>query len=283
MAGTTGRKELDTPYALAAAKAGYVAAAMDYSSIPYKRRWPAAAQDAFEAVDSLRSRAGIYGFDPKHLVAAGWSAGGNLAELLGTVGRGTDRVAAVVSWSGISDLADLTRTPTTGGCEYPGCTIDKLAYTLQQLIGCSVERPAPRSGPTAHPSRMSGRVTRPPCSWLAPSEFIPLSQSTKLQFLLGSMGINTGLDVVQTDLHGGDLRMFSLQPFMDWLHRYADVSSNAPATQPNKQPTKQPTDQPQQPAPDTSTLTLASPDLGVFGGTLPYGLTRSADDHPDGA
>ena len=30
----------------------------------------------------------------RHLVAAGWSSGGNLAELLGTVGHGTRRVAA---------------------------------------------------------------------------------------------------------------------------------------------------------------------------------------------
>ena len=122
-----GRKDMDTPYAIAAARAGYVVAAMDYSTFPHMRAWPAAAQDAFAAADSFRARAGIYGFDPAHLVAAGWSAGGNLAGLLGTVGRGTDRVAAVVSWSGISDMTALPATQSTV----------PLSKALSQLIGCS--------------------------------------------------------------------------------------------------------------------------------------------------
>ena len=123
-----GRKELDTPYALATARAGYVVATMDYSTLPYERAWPAAAQDTFEVADSFRSRARIYGFDAAHLVAAGWSAGGNLAELLGPSGEVRTGLPQSVSWSGISDLTALSAAQSTV----------PLSNTVREMIGCSV-------------------------------------------------------------------------------------------------------------------------------------------------
>ena len=212
-----GRKELDTPYAEQVARAGYVVAAMDYSTWPDLRAWPAAPQDAFAVADSFRSRAGIYGFDPAHLVAAGWSAGGNLAELLGTVGRGTDRVAAVVAWSGISDLAELPADEST----------QPLANTLAQFFGCPLLA-CPKLWTNASPVNYVGAGDAPMLLFAGSREFVPTTQTTNLADKLHSAGVPASVDILDTDLHGGDQRPFTMVQLMDWLHRYADAP--APAT-----------------------------------------------------
>lgn len=209
-----GRKELDTPYALAVARAGYAVAVLDYSTLPDLRAWPAAALDAFAAADSFRSRAGVYGFDPAHLVAAGWSAGGNLAELLGTVGRGTDRVAAVVSWSGISDLTALPAAEST----------KPLSKTVRNLIGCSPSA-CPQAWLNASPVTHVGPGDAPTLLFAGSREFVPTTQSSALAGKLQAAGIPADLQILDTDHHGGDLRPFTTVALMDWLHEYADAAS----------------------------------------------------------
>ena len=211
-----GRKELDTPYALAAARAGYVVAAMDYSTLPYERAWPAAAQETFEVADSFRSRANLYGFDPAHLVAAGWSAGGNLAELLGTVGRGTSRVAAVVSWSGISDLTALSAAQSTV----------PLSNTVRNLIGCSLMA-CPQTWLNGSPVTHVGPGDAPMLLFAGSREFVPDTQSSALASRLQAAGIPNDLQILDTDHHGGDLRPFTTSAFMVWLHQYADTAASA--------------------------------------------------------
>jgi acetyl esterase/lipase len=211
-----GRKDMDTPYALAAARAGYVVAVMDYATFPHMRAWPAAAQDAFAVADSFRSRAEIYGFDPGHLVAAGWSAGGNLAELLGTVGRGTERVAAVVTWSGISDMSALQDTASTV----------PLASALQNLIGCSLSA-CPQIWHNGSPVTHVGDGDAPTLFFAGSREYVPSSQSSALRDRLQAAGIPTDLQVLDTDLHGGDLRPLTTLTFLDWLHQYADAAHTA--------------------------------------------------------
>lgn len=214
-----GRKELDTPYALAAARAGYVVAAMDYSTLPDLRAWPAAAQDTFAVADSFKSRASIYGFDPAHLVAAGWSAGGNLAELLGTVGRGSDRVAAVVSWSGISDLPALNTASTTV----------PLANTMAKFFGCPLLA-CPGVWVNASPVTYAGAGDAPTLMFAGNREFIPTTQSSELADKLQAAGVPATLDILDTDKHGGDQRPFTTNQLMDWLHRYADAPARAAAS-----------------------------------------------------
>jgi acetyl esterase/lipase len=221
-----GRKELDTSNALAVARAGYVVAVMDYSTYPDLRAWPAAPQDTFAVADSFRSRAGIYGFDPAHLVAAGWSAGGNLAELLGTVGRGTDRVAAVVSWSGISDLTALPTAPSTVA----------LAGTMTKFFGCSLLA-CPSTWLNASPVTYVGPGDAPMLMFAGSREYIPTTQSSDLADKLHAVGVPATVDILDTDLHGGDQRPLTTVQFMDWLHRYADAptqvtTSSTPANSP---------------------------------------------------
>jgi acetyl esterase/lipase len=61
---------------------GYVAVAPSYRLAP-KFLFPAQIQDARAAVRFLRANAKAYGIDPDRVAAAGFSAGGHLALLLG--------------------------------------------------------------------------------------------------------------------------------------------------------------------------------------------------------
>jgi acetyl esterase/lipase len=83
---------------------------------------PAAVEDVRCAVRFVLARAKEYNIDPKRVVLAGHSAGAHLALMTGflPVSAGLDRqcagsdeiqVAAIVSWYGIADVADLIDGP----------------------------------------------------------------------------------------------------------------------------------------------------------------------------
>jgi acetyl esterase/lipase len=105
------------------ARAGYVAFAVDYRLVDAaaaRHRWPAQLDDVQLAVRWVRANAGRYGVDPGRVGAYGWSAGGQLAALLGT--RDTrdlalanadypSRVACVVDLAGDVDLTAYTLPP----------------------------------------------------------------------------------------------------------------------------------------------------------------------------
>jgi acetyl esterase/lipase len=99
------------------AQAGYVAFTVDYRLVILasgRHRWPAQLDDVQHAVRWVRANAARYGVDSRRVGAYGWSAGGQLAALLGT--RDTrdaasplvaypSRVACVVDLAGDVDLA----------------------------------------------------------------------------------------------------------------------------------------------------------------------------------
>ncbi len=97
------------------ARLGYVVASVEYVlSEPGRPTWPDNLDDVREAVRWVRGHAGDYGIDPGRIAALGSSAGGHLAELLGTQARGDEpetRVQAVVNLYGPSDLASLFKSP----------------------------------------------------------------------------------------------------------------------------------------------------------------------------
>jgi acetyl esterase/lipase len=101
---------------MALAQAGFVVAACEYRTVP--NTFPAPLQDAKAAVRYLREHAQEYGIDPQRIGALGDSAGGYVAQLLGTTGeeRRFDKgsfldkssaVQAVVTLYGISDLRNI--------------------------------------------------------------------------------------------------------------------------------------------------------------------------------
>ncbi len=68
---------------------GYVAASLDYrlTTLGGANTFPAAVQDVRCAVRWLRANAGSFDIDPARVAALGYSAGGNLAAMLGTAGN----------------------------------------------------------------------------------------------------------------------------------------------------------------------------------------------------
>jgi acetyl esterase/lipase len=107
-------KEEFGPRAAVFAQQGYVVIAPNYTlSRPGVGSWPANFEDARAAVAWVRANATKYGIDPNRIAAVGESAGGHLAELLGTYTEYPDgladqaRVGAVVALAGPSDLTTL--------------------------------------------------------------------------------------------------------------------------------------------------------------------------------
>ena len=101
---------------------GYVVVAPNYAlSAPGRPSWPTNLDDVRAAVAWVRSNAAGLGIDPNRVAAMGESAGGNLAELLGTdpgpstPGAVSTRVNAVIAFSAPSDLPLLyARSPGAG-------------------------------------------------------------------------------------------------------------------------------------------------------------------------
>ena len=105
------------------ASAGYVAFAVDYrlnDAATGRHRWPAQLDDVQRAVRWVRATADEHGVSPGRVGAYGWSAGGQLAALLGaretrvadtTLTPISSRVACVVDLAGDVDLAAYTRPP----------------------------------------------------------------------------------------------------------------------------------------------------------------------------
>lgn len=113
------------------ANAGYVAINLNYRLAP-QHEFPAAIEDIQAAVEWTREEADAYGIDPDRIGTVGGSAGGTIAELLGTSGEGSttkgNRVASVVSLSGAADLTERAlelgrpaRTQIRNVLEFLGC------------------------------------------------------------------------------------------------------------------------------------------------------------------
>ncbi len=120
---TSGRKERHDNMVRYLAHEGYFAATVGYRlANPLKKLnfWPAQIEDAKCAVRWLRANAVKYGVDPDRIGCVGFSAGGHLAMLLGTMhgedgceGEGgcpefSSRVKAVVSFFGPTDMGTIT-------------------------------------------------------------------------------------------------------------------------------------------------------------------------------
>jgi len=112
-----GRK-FKVPFQLELASHGYVAVSIDYRWNP-ESPFPSQIHDAKKALRWLKENAAHFGIDPSRLAAVGYSAGGNVASLLGLTrpddGLEPDRndpsgspgLSLVVSCHGISDFATL--------------------------------------------------------------------------------------------------------------------------------------------------------------------------------
>ncbi|HEU5055663.1 MAG TPA: alpha/beta hydrolase [Kofleriaceae bacterium] len=80
-----GSKDAYSDAAERLARAGYVAATINYRLVP-GGTYPAAVQDCVCALSFLRANAAAYGIDPDRIAVMGYSAGGHLSSLVGVAG-----------------------------------------------------------------------------------------------------------------------------------------------------------------------------------------------------
>ena len=183
--------------------AGYAVASIDYRLVP-EATWPAQVADCRAAVRWLRANAAKYHLDPDCIAAAGSSAGGHLAALLGTADppaseATSSRVQAVCDWYGPSDL--LTMPPNLPG---PGKSEADLAKAngARLLGGIVRDRPAlaRQAGALHHASNGDA-----PFLILHGDQdpSVPLDQSERLHEALTEAGVPSTLRVVKGGGHGG--------------------------------------------------------------------------------
>ena len=182
--------------------AGFATFAIDYRLAP-QHPFPAALEDARAAVRWIRANARRYGVDPTKIVAFGSSAGGHLAALVATVGRGPldrgSRVRAAASWSGPMDLegAIAAAHPSVRG---------KVRRMVNAFLGCGK--------PDGCAAR---RRAASPISWLDPSdpplmivnsanEALPLAQAEVTNEALDRLEVPHRTIVVPGRLHADAYR-----------------------------------------------------------------------------
>jgi pectinesterase len=136
-----------TPFAIAMAERGYVAATISYRLSP-EAQYPAAIYDVKAAIRWLRSNAKKYDIDPNKIAVGGGSAGGQIASLTG-VTSGMEKfdpqakrsqvssdVQAIINIDGLSDFTseaarfyedDPHKNPSAAGAWFGGRYAEKTA------------------------------------------------------------------------------------------------------------------------------------------------------------
>lgn len=174
------------------AASGYPAFSVDYRLAP-EHPFPSGFADVQSAVAWLRSpeQAERFGIDPDRLGVFGGSAGGNLAALLGTTGRGAltqgSRVAAVAELSGPIDLTGVAIT-------------DDFIPIQLEYLGCASFANCPTAAPASPGTHVD--PTDPPFLVAhSTAEKIPLAQSDRFVERLRAAGIDVEYYVAEGTLH----------------------------------------------------------------------------------
>ena len=185
------------------AQKGYVAAVVSYRLSPMAQ-FPAPVEDVKAAVRFLRANAGRFHLDPNRIGAAGGSAGGHLALMLGLTadvdeleGSGpnqaeSSRVQAVVNFYGPTDF--------TASYE-PGKSVDA-AEVLPMFLGGDLEH------------NRAEHIRASPLSWVSPDDpptltvhgtedtFVAYEHGVWLTERLESAGVPTRLETIEGAGHG---------------------------------------------------------------------------------
>lgn len=183
---TGSRADMEHP-AQQLARAGYVAFSVDYRLVDAAaacHRWPAQLDDVQRAVRWVRAHAADYGIDPMRVGAYGWSAGGQLAALLGT--RDTrdatapsadypSRVACVVDLAGDIDLAAYTQPPAL--------------HEVVALLGGTLQEVPERYRDASPLSWIDGRTAPFLVVHGVQDDVVPIEQSRRLVAALRGAGV----------------------------------------------------------------------------------------------
>jgi acetyl esterase/lipase len=176
---------------------GYVVASADYTlSRPGQPSWPANLDDVRAAVRWLRTSAESLHIDRQRIAALGSSAGGHLAELLGTRRADPDeRVGAVIALYAPADLVTLE-----GAVRDPGGPIDL-------MLGGQFGR-VPDKYRDASPAQQVTTDSPPMLLFHGKDDWlVPPAQSEEMARALRRAGVPCRLAVLDGAGHGFGLRV----------------------------------------------------------------------------
>jgi acetyl esterase/lipase len=189
-----GDKASFAPEASRLAERGWVAFSVNYR-LDEPSVYPAEADDVQSAVRWIRAHAREYGVDAARLGALGESAGGTLAAMLATVGRGAldagARIRVGVAWSGPMDLSALARSRG-----------DQWGVPL---MGCSLAA-CPDRFAQASPITQVDRSDAPLYLVNSTEELVPLSQTQAMDTELRRAGVAHDVQVLPGNRHALDYR-----------------------------------------------------------------------------
>jgi acetyl esterase/lipase len=184
------------------AQAGYVAFSVDYrlvDAVAGCHRWPAQLDDVQRAVRWVRAHAEDYGVEPERIGAFGWSAGGQLAALLGTrdtrdvtapMASYSSRVSCVVDLAGDVDLAAYTDPPEL--------------HEVVALLGGTVQEVPERYRDASPLTWIDVRTAPFLVIHGAQDDVVPIEQSLRLVAALQAAGVDVRY-VEQADAGHSDL------------------------------------------------------------------------------
>ena len=223
---------------LDAARAGYVGVAITYGFAP-KHPFPAQVQDSKCAVRWLRAHAPQCKIDKEHIGAFGFSAGGNLACMLGATdgkefkvsggnAEQSDRVQAVVSFYGMLNLPEFDRCSK----KMPGVESSMIGYSLTRYLGGSREQCGERYV-KASPGSYVGKDTAP--TFLVhgtEDKLVPISQSRDYEARLKKNGVDVTLLEVKGERHnfGGEAEQKALKAMFEFLDKRLKRRADAERT-----------------------------------------------------
>ena len=188
-----------------------IVVSVNYRHAP-EARFPAAADDAFAAVQWIAANAGTLGGIPGQLVVAGWSAGANIAAVACQQARdaGGPEILGQVLLTPVID-ADMNRPSFTENAEGYVLTAGLMRWFWDQYAD-----PADRLDPKASPLR--GDLSNLPPALIVTAQFDPLrdegaayaealvSAGVPVHHLFARGHVHTSLTMVGVILSGADLR-----------------------------------------------------------------------------
>jgi acetyl esterase/lipase len=212
---------------------GYALASIAYR-YHHVAKFPAQIQDVQAALRWLRAHAADYHIDPARVGAAGSSAGGMLANLMGAapgafppIGEHReqdDRVQAVCAYCGPTDVVNVRRhahaDPALPSLVTFNSADDPYSNLLGVPLGQDIEKEKAAS-PLHHVRR---RDDQP--AWLlihgTADQHVPFAQAADFAAALRA----AGADVLLQPLRGGDHKTspYFVEPMMDLVQRFFDRS-----------------------------------------------------------
>jgi acetyl esterase/lipase len=173
---TSGDKADVQTAASAIAQVGFVVFAPNYRLSP-QSPFPAPLADVKAAVQYVQMRGSLFNADASRVGTMGFSAGGNLAEMVAYQVGG---IKAVVSWSGPTDFNTL----------WAAGVAHKAMSAYLHCTSCTSANFTPAS-PTAFVT-----TGAPPSDlYSSKSDFVPISQQTELSSDLSSAGVHSRVTV----------------------------------------------------------------------------------------